>query len=499
MTAKQIPMKRKVLWAYCRVSTSKAEQELSLEQQCEWAKLTAHQRGCRLVVFSERASAKTIVNRPQCVRMLAQLAESKPNERPDAVIATSFDRLSRDISDTVMLARVLRDAGVELYIRDRGAVKMATFVDQVSLVGQAMGGHAENEARSNRAKASWERRRREGKPTSNKAPYGIQLRGERDTPAEHTAIWVLRAFEWYAAGIGTPTISQRFKAGAPSHRVATSKVDETGQIIYRERQPVWESNRIRKLLSQPRYRGLIVPEDLFDTVTERLKQIPRWSQKRNLEYPLSGALKCVGCGRSYHGHASGGVRKKRLADGSVREYPDAKRVRYYQCVVCNYSINADRIELEFRNSLNGLIARPASLRAWMANPRPGASPKALRADTARLTAAIAAIAKKRQRAWDLALHEDLGVANDLPDQLRRLNDEESNLRDELGRIESVLEGQRESDRTYETARLMLREFWPHYASATYEQKRELCNEIVECLGGAKASKDGLIWENIQTV
>ncbi|MGA8840765.1 MAG: recombinase family protein [Candidatus Aquilonibacter sp.] len=492
MTQKPETMRRKVLWAYCRVSTSHAEQELSLEQQVAWAKAFAQQRASRLEIFAERASAKTIVRRPQCVKMLSRLAECKPADRPSAVIATSFDRLSRDITDTMILARALRDAGVELYVRDRGKVEMTSFADQAALVGQAMGGHAENEARSNRAKASWDRRRREGKPTSNKTPYGIQLRNEMDSAVEESAVWVLRAFEWYAAGVGMSTIAKRLQAGAPPHRVKTSKVSPDGEIIIRERQPVWESNRVRKLFEQRRYRGLIVPEALFDEVVERLNNRPRLSQRRINEYPLSGAIRCATCDRVFHGHAT--RTSKKIVRGEIHYYPDAKRIRAYVCTVCRYQINADRLETWFRDDIGNLAAHPKTLRKFVANPHGrSSSPSGLRSEAARLAKAIANVDRKRQRAWDFALNAAPEVENDLPDQLRRLNLEESELRDQLAAIEAALESDQRIERTIEFAKKMLSEFWQSYEKATYEQKRELCNELVRALGGASATKLGLVW------
>ena len=98
-----------------------------------------------------------------------------------------------------------------------------------------------------------------------------------------------QAFEWYASGIGMHTIALRMKAGAPPHRVVTSKHDANGMPIIRERCHVWECTRVRKLLDQHRYRGTIVDPDLFDQVQEAIRSKPRWRQERGYEYPLSGA------------------------------------------------------------------------------------------------------------------------------------------------------------------------------------------------------------------
>ncbi len=333
-----------------------------------WAEEFARDRHCRLVLFKERASAKNVIGRPQCARMLG-LLEAGGDDLPEFLIATSFDRLSRDMTDTLVIARSLRESGVKLYIRDRGEVAMDSFADQAAIVGQAMGGHAENEAKSNRCKASWERRHRQGKPMSNKSPYGLQLRAEQDVEEPVSAPWVRQAFEWYASGIGMHTIAKRLKAAAPPHRVVTSKHDADGQPIIRERAHVWESNRVRKLLEQQRYRGTIVQPDLFDQVQEAIRSKPRWRQKRGYEYPLSGAVKCLTCGRSFHGHATGATSSRRRANGTREVYRRYRRVRYYACTVCNYRINAELLEGWFKEDIASLQADPKVLDRWAAAKR----------------------------------------------------------------------------------------------------------------------------------
>lgn len=212
----------RLAWAYCRVSTTKDEQELSLEQQEVWARGYAAQEGLELTIYPEGATAKRTIGRKEFQRMMSELADLPPARRPGQLLVTSFDLLSRDMTDTLLIARQLKELRVSLYIRGAGGVvKSETFAERAALVGQSMGGEAENEARSNRMRASWERRRREGKPTSNKVPYGLQMRGERDEPATGSGPWVRKAFQWYASGIGTYTIALRMKAGAPAHVVPT--------------------------------------------------------------------------------------------------------------------------------------------------------------------------------------------------------------------------------------------------------------------------------------
>jgi len=474
------------------VSTQKEEQELSLDEQVRWAEEFARQHAARLVTFKDKASAKTVIARPQCAKLLGSL-ENEEEEIPEFLIATTFDRLSRDMTDTLLIARTLRQSGVKLYIRDRGEVAMDSFADQAAIVGQAMGGHAENEAKSNRCKASWERRHRQGKPMSNKSPYGLQLRAEQDVEEPVSAPWVRKAFEWYASGIGMHTIALRMKAGAPPHRVVTSRHDADGQPVVRERNHVWESNRVRKLLEQRRYRGTIVDAGLFDQVQQAIGSKPRWRQERAYEYPLSGAVKCLYCGRSFHGHATGATCRKRRADGSTATYHRYRRVRYYACTVCNYRINAERLERWFEDDIARVEADDKLFARWSATERISDMDAMIR-EKHELQERLrdGSFDNLRQRAWQLALKDD-SVEADLPRQLRAIADEEAHARDRLGELCKILADESEAKRAENVARDLLANFKSLFHSARYEQRRELANAIVSALGGAKASKEGLIW------
>ena len=482
-------------WAYCRVSTTKDDQELSLEQQERWAKGYAVDEGLDLRVFRERASAKRTIGRKEFQRMMSELADSSAARRPSQLLVTSFDRLSRDMTDTLLIARQLKELKVQLYVRDAGGVvKSETFADRAALVGQSMGGEAENEARSNRARASWERRRREGKPTSNKVPYGLQMRGERDIPAIDSGAWVKKAFQWYASGIGTYTIAERMKAGAPPHVALSTKVGPDGNPIKRVRHPVWEYNRVKKMLMQPRYRETLVDADLFDRVQEMIRMKPRWRSDRKREYPLSGAIKCAECGRSFHGGASGISRKKRTAAGVMRVY-NRTCVRHYSCIVCNYRINAEWLESEFRAQIESLVARPAELRKWVEASPNGASKRELEREVARMEreSSDELLDKTQQRIWQLALEAKIESA-DLGRQMQRIKGEFGSRRAQLAELRQQLKTQTTARRTIERAQDLVKNFWALYDAASYEDKRELIAAVVRALGGATATRDGIVWE-----
>jgi DNA invertase Pin-like site-specific DNA recombinase len=82
-------------WAYCRVSTAKGEQNLSLEQQEVWARERCARDGLALTVFRERASAKRTIGRKEFKRMMSLPAEVAAARRPSLLLVTSYERSPR--------------------------------------------------------------------------------------------------------------------------------------------------------------------------------------------------------------------------------------------------------------------------------------------------------------------------------------------------------------------------------------------------------------------
>jgi len=98
----------------------------------------------------------------------------------------------------------------------------------------------------------------------------------------------------------------------------------------------------------------------------------------------------------------------------------------------------------------------------------------------------------RQRAWQLALSDD-SVEADLARQLRAIAEDEGSCRDRLSQVTEILEQDNEEKRTQERASALLQNFQHLCDVAPYEQRRELASALVQALGGARASKAGLVW------
>jgi DNA invertase Pin-like site-specific DNA recombinase len=486
------------LWGYARVSTEKETQEVSLEDQERWLRDHARALDAEVEIFREQASAKSILGRPVFAGMLKRLEELPPSKRPRQIAVVAFDRLSRDLTDALLIARSLRAFRVELYVRDAGGlVRAETFGDKLQIIGRGIGAEAENAARADRIRASWDRRRREGKPTSNRSPYGLQLVAERDTPADgDSAKWVKRAFEQYLKGTGTHTIAKDLREHAPLHIVRTSRIGSDGAPIVKTRSYIWTYMSVMKLLRQRRYRGVVVTEELFDQVQERLENKPHQRRERIHAYPLSTAIRCAKCGRVFHGRGTTPSKKATLVDGTEVVY-HGKLVRYYECdhAGCGVRINADRLEERFRNEVSRLAANPKLITRWLSGDRGDGSTRELRQDIAALerSTSTEALEAARQRIWDLALNAGPNASRDLEKQLERINAKVDADRVLLSELVGKLERRDTSKRTVEEAQRLLHGFWPRYDRSPYERKRQLVGALTAALGGCTADREGMYW------
>lgn len=108
--------------------------------------------------------------------------------------------------------------------------------------------------------------------------------------------------------------------------------------ILRERRPCLGVESRQKDAGANALSGTIVEPELFDKVQDLIRNKPHWNNAQKFEYPLSGAIKCAGCGCISW----------------------ACNRRYYACTVCHFMINAALLERWFRGSISKNFRRGLS-------------------------------------------------------------------------------------------------------------------------------------------
>ena len=387
--------KKSAAWAYLVVSSE--QQAETIEFQRRWAAEAALQHGWDITETFDGVSSGKDGTRVLLKRLVERLEKTTASERPERVLMIRLDRLGRGLGLEALAALAqITQLGVTIHTRQDGDYKIARASDSLLPLMRIVTGGIENEARRDKALDTYKRRRLGGLSVSNKRPYGIAVVEGRDAPAEPQAGAVRLAFELAANGFGYAAIGTRLRAIAPSKRYANGRIHETE----------WTNDRVRKLLRQSAYRGVVVDEKRWDRVKRLLDGAPDVRARIN-PWPLSGALHCS-CGR--------------MLIGSTRGSP-ARRV--YRCTAIavhqgHRTFSARKLETQFQDLLSSLTFTPKTLAAYVKQSSQLLEFDQQTLETRRSSAetSIKAANLERDRVWKLnadGLLQDVHLARRLGD------------------------------------------------------------------------------------
>jgi site-specific DNA recombinase len=221
---------------YCRVSTQdQADTGTSLESQAAACQTYAEQNDYRVIEVLKESRSGASLNRPMLDKVRYLVREGVVQ----AVIFYALDRLSRDETDTLILAREFRNHGAEL--------RCATTSLEDSPQGQflltmlAAVGKLERAGILERTMRGKRQTIRNGKIMHSRSPkYGYTQHEGSYEINETEAYWVKRMYEWYCGeGLSLLTIAFRLaELGAPTSNGGK-----------------WTSTRVRRILNDITYTG----------------------------------------------------------------------------------------------------------------------------------------------------------------------------------------------------------------------------------------------------
>lgn len=339
MRAVEVSGRKNTAWAYLVVSSE--QQAESIEFQRRWATEAALQHRWAITETFDGVSSGRDGTRSLLKRLVDRLEKTTASERPERVLMIRLDRLGRGLGLEALAALAqITQLGVTIHTRQDGDYKIARASDSILPLMRIVTGGIENEARRDKALDTYKRRRLNGLSVSNKRPYGIRVVEGRDVPANPESDAVRLAFELAANGFGYTAIGTRLRAVAAPKRYANGRLHETE----------WTNDRVRKVLRQRAYRGVVVDEKRFDRVARLMEHAPDVRVRVN-PWPLSGALHCT-CGR--------------ILIGSLRGSP-ARRV--YRCTAValhkkHRTYPAHRLEAQFGDLLRELALSPKSIATY---------------------------------------------------------------------------------------------------------------------------------------
>jgi DNA invertase Pin-like site-specific DNA recombinase len=398
---------RPTAWAYLVVSSE--QQADTLDHQQTWASTLASEKAWQISRTFRGVSSGRDGTRGLLEELLEELRKTPKPERPDRVLMIRLDRLGRGLGLEALaaIAEIAR-LGVVIHTRQDGDYTLARASDSILPLMRVVTGAIENEARRDKARAVFTRRRASNLVVGNKRPYGLKLDAGKDVPQEPQAQAVRFAFELAVNGYGLAAIGVRLRSIAPPKIYVNGRTHQTD----------WTNVRVAKLLGNSAYCGTLIATDVWENVQAlRAGASIARSQTRH-PWPLSGSIHC-GCGR--------------LLIGSIHGSPPRRVYRCTEKAVHgkNVTYSARMLEAAFEDLLGRLTASPELEAAVVARSEITVTSETLRRRLAELDAAIARQTTERQRAWSLnerGLIVDVELARRLREidaELRRLNDDRS--------------------------------------------------------------------------
>ena len=314
--------------AYCRVSSSSADQLNSYARQIEiYTKLINSKKEWQLVdIFADEGiSGMKADNRPEFQRLI-RLCEL---HQIDLIITKSVSRFARNVKEALAYVRKLKFLGVGVQFEKEG-INTLSLGDEMLLNTFTAIAQEESKSISQNQRLSIVKRMELGEYVDSNAPYGFRLVNKELEVYEPEAEIVRWIFHSYLCGMSTSEIAKELTArGVPT---------KNGK----ER---WKSTKISYMLTNERYigdchyqktyRDTTVPfkqsknrgeEDMFyatDTHKplldkETFDKVQALLQKRKKQfskattlniYPLTSRIRCNECGSFYRRKVkSGGIK-----------------------------------------------------------------------------------------------------------------------------------------------------------------------------------------------
>jgi site-specific DNA recombinase len=313
---------------YCRVSTLEQADGTSLESQLAACRKYADQHDYKVLEMFQESKSGASLNRP----MMDRVRELVRAGGVDAVIFYALDRLSRDETDTLILAREWRSRGVEM--------KCATVSLEDTPQGQFMltmlaaVGKLERAGIIERFMRGKRQTAKNGKVIgSGRVPYGYRyIKGEgRYEVNEEEAMWVRRIFQWYVAeGLSLYSVTKRlYEMGAPTKQRGnywnTSTVrgfltneTYTGELWWGKYDTTGDTRKLRPREEWigPIHVQPLISREVYEAAQRQIDRNKAMSMRNcRGEYLLRGLLTCELCGKTLVGALRQGGKKIYLCLG----------------------------------------------------------------------------------------------------------------------------------------------------------------------------------------
>lgn len=314
--------------AYCRVSSSSADQLNSYARQIEvYTKQIASHTEWELVdIFADEGiSGMKADNRPEFQRLI-RMCELR---KVDLILTKSVARFARNVKEALEYVRKLKQLGVGVKFEKEG-INTLSLGDEMLLNTFTAIAQEESKSISQHQRNSIVKRMELGEYVDSNAPYGYRLVNKQLEPYEPEAEIIRMVFRMYLNGMSTQEIAKELTAlGIPTkngkEKWKSTKVsymlsneryigDSKYQKTYRDTTVPFKQSKNRG--EEDMYYATdthkpIIDRETFDKVQDLLeKRKSQFSKATTLNiYPLTSHIRCSECGSFYRRKVkSGGIK-----------------------------------------------------------------------------------------------------------------------------------------------------------------------------------------------
>lgn len=483
---------------YIRVSTERqAKEGYSVPAQKENLTKFALEQGWNIfdIYADEGISGKNIEDRPEVKRLINDIKAKKV----DKVALYKFDRLTRDMSDTEDIIKLIQECGIEVYTISGGAVDVTTASGRFMIRVSGAVAQLEREQTVERVKFAFVQKVKEGKSLcSGTTSYGYDRpkHQEIQTINVSEAKVVKRIFKMYLDGKTFTEIADLLNAeGIPTKkrgRVAKRRFKDETYVI----NSVWQPKTVRLILSNVNYIGgvrygigkeygfeelngvhePIISGELWNKVQEKLGKIPKIIRikhaKDNVYY--SGTLICGICGQVL----TTGQTKRTNKHGSTIIHYGYRCINREKDLCIAIGMSHKKVEEVFLNYIDTINELTE-----IENITPIEADDEGVIDIHNLEKRLLEIDKKKKEIMHLFMNNEI-EHNQLKYMTEELNKSYSILNNELKELEKSYQLKKEIDKN--TIAKTIKEHWEYLSN---RERLEFLTEFVESITIVNRSND----------
>lgn len=475
---------------YIRVSTERQAQEgYSVAAQKENLTNFAKQQGWNIfdIYADEGISGKNIQDRPDVKRLINDIK----SKQVDVVVLYKFDRLTRDMSDTEDIIKLIQECGIEVYTISGGTVDVTTATGRFMIRMTGAVAQLEREQTVERVKFAFVQKVKEGKALCSSTPsygYDRPKHQEIQTVNKNEARIVKRIFKMYLSGKTFTEIADLLNAeGVPTKK----KGKEQKRRLKNEKytiNSVWQPKTIRLILSNITYIGgvrygigkdygfeelngkhePIISTKQWDKVQEKLGKIPKITREKlskdNVYY--SGTLICALCGQVLTTQRT----KRAKKDGSVQIHYGYRCINREKDLCTAIGMSHNKVEEVFLNYIDNIDELTE-----IENIKPVEDEDTDLIDIQYLHKRLQEIDAKKKEVMQLFMNNDIDH-NQLKFMTEELSKNHSILSRELKDIEKAYQPKTEVDKN--TIAKTIKEHWEYLSK---RERMEFLNQFVESI------------------